>query len=486
MGNAKSTGQTRADVLARNDALLDSGPNHRAFTAGTRPVMRWIKGDGLDDAVTRAAIGAATRLFGESVDYCLCTNGIHPERAREILSWAAQPVEWWPLAPADNPPLRDRLSAAGCPPEHFGYWWKWFPERVRPHGPEWILDGDMVVTGKPTWFDAWASGKDICRISQDDAMAHAGMYGRYEHLAHSESRMYSGLVSLPPDVNYLDAMTQILDHYPLQAGHDGRSDMCEQGVVAATFQRLRANPFPLCEFPFARAFEEHLDFGLQGNLGIAWGYHFGNSFRMVNPHFTRLVAEGTIYSRDEPTLIERFAWLGNSGQWGLPGWSLNDAATAFILKTVASYRGARALEIGTSRGRLSAMLASLGLHVTTIDHTDRGAKQNLEGMTIDVVLADARDYLLGSLTSFDVIVVDLHGNSVQTWADTAPLLFAALSNGGRLVINNARLSEMEEWREESGVPWLLAHLPANFIIESSFEGLPGVAVLRQVQNASLK
>ncbi len=171
MGNAKSTGQTRADVLARNDALLDSGPNHRAFTAGTRPVMRWIKGDGLDDAVTRAAIGAATRLFGESVDYCLCTNGIHPERAREILSWAAQPVEWWPLAPADNPPLRDRLSAAGCPPEHFGYWWKWFPERVRPHGPEWILDGDMVVTGKPTWFGTLGDGRLVLGLPGNPASA---------------------------------------------------------------------------------------------------------------------------------------------------------------------------------------------------------------------------------------------------------------------------------------------------------------------------
>ena len=69
--------------------------------------------------------------------------------ARAVLAWAEQPVEWWPLTPEDNPVLTAALMAAGCYSDRFGYWWKWFPERVRIGAPEWILDGDMVITGTP-------------------------------------------------------------------------------------------------------------------------------------------------------------------------------------------------------------------------------------------------------------------------------------------------------------------------------------------------
>ena len=87
----------------------------RPFSRGTRPVIRWIKGDGKDDAVTRSALAGATRLFGDSVDYCLCTVGISAARAREILAWAVQPVEWWPLNPEDNLQFAP-LEAAGVAP----------------------------------------------------------------------------------------------------------------------------------------------------------------------------------------------------------------------------------------------------------------------------------------------------------------------------------------------------------------------------------
>ena len=60
----------------------------RPFELGSRPVIRWIKGDGLDDSVTRTAIAQATRLFGDSVDYCLCTAGLTASRVRRILAWA--------------------------------------------------------------------------------------------------------------------------------------------------------------------------------------------------------------------------------------------------------------------------------------------------------------------------------------------------------------------------------------------------------------
>jgi hypothetical protein len=135
--------KSHAAILADEDLkFAEFHPGHR-FSSGTRPVIRWIKGDGLDDMVTRAAIGQATKLFGPEVDYCLCTQGIDAERARNILEWATQPVEWWPVSEEDNTQLAMLLDQAGCEPENFGYWWKWFPERVRPEAPEWILDGDM-------------------------------------------------------------------------------------------------------------------------------------------------------------------------------------------------------------------------------------------------------------------------------------------------------------------------------------------------------
>lgn len=62
------------------------------FTKGSKPVIRWIKGDGLDDEVTSVALAQATRIYGQQVDYCLLTQGISPDRARQILSHADRTV----------------------------------------------------------------------------------------------------------------------------------------------------------------------------------------------------------------------------------------------------------------------------------------------------------------------------------------------------------------------------------------------------------
>ena len=111
---------TRAAVVARDDAALRTP---RPFALGSRPVIRWIKGPGKDDNVTRAAIGQATRLFGGRADYALLTPPGYPAaRAREVLSWAVQPVEWRRLQPSDNPALARWLWAANCSTKNFGYW----------------------------------------------------------------------------------------------------------------------------------------------------------------------------------------------------------------------------------------------------------------------------------------------------------------------------------------------------------------------------
>src|SRR5690349_7006007 len=74
-----------AGELTREDDLIAARSEKRRFTYGHRPVIRWMKRDGLDDQISRAAIGQATRLFGNRVDYCLCTNQIGVERVRSIL-----------------------------------------------------------------------------------------------------------------------------------------------------------------------------------------------------------------------------------------------------------------------------------------------------------------------------------------------------------------------------------------------------------------
>ncbi|MCE9630404.1 MAG: class I SAM-dependent methyltransferase [Planctomycetia bacterium] len=468
--------ETRAARVAAEDRRAAAVCTGRRFETGTRPVIRWIKGDGLDDQVTRAAIAQATRLFGSAVDYCLCTQGIAAPRAREILSWSAQPVEWWPVTEHDNPVLARLLQQAGCPPEHFGYWWKWFPERVRPAGPEWILDGDMVVTGKPAWFDQWLGGKDRVRVSQDDRATPA-IYGRYSASVDPALQLYSGLVSLPSDLRFMRHFQKVLAAQRLAAPHDGRSDMCEQGVVAAAFQRLDAVPIPLHEFPFARAFEDFIDYGVEGDRGRAWGYHFGHAFRRDNPHFHRLVAEGVVFSQPEPDLHDRFEWLGGVGQWGIPGWAMPPDNTRNLVTRATIFRGRDVLEIGTSRGRVTAQLATLGCNVTSVDHQDRGASGNLAGLGVDVIVDDAVHWLTTSGRSFDLVVCDVHGNSPAEWRRFAEPLQRAVRPGGTMIISNAALARIPEWHEETGVPWFLDSLPAGWTFEVDTSTVPGLAVV---------
>ncbi len=467
---------TRAQQVAAEDQV-ESSIGVRRFSLGTRPVIRWIKGDGLDDGVTRAAIGQATRLFGSSVDYCLCTQGITAERAREVLSWAAQPVEWWPISGSDNPELERLLLAAGCPPERFGYWWKWFPERVRADAPEWILDGDMVIVGKPSWFDDWASGSDRVRVSQDDRPAER--HGRYSSFVDKKLMLYSGLISLPPGVRYMKNIADVLQKQSLEVPHDGCVDMCEQGVIAAAFQHHCPAPIPLHEFPFGRAFEAELDFGLSGDQGRAWGYHFGNAFRMPNPHFESLSSSHVVFKADEVTIEQRFTWLGGQGPWGIPGWTMPPWSSEILAEKAREFAGKDVLELGTSRGRATAIVSSLGCRVTTVDHQDRGARFNLQGLGVEVVVSDAVDYLKREPRKFDLIIVDLHGNSPEEWKLRARPLLSRLRSGGTFLIHNVHLHQVPSWEAESGVEWFLSRLPKGWSVELLTETLPGWAVVKK-------
>jgi hypothetical protein len=477
---------THASKVANEDLIFTQLHTGRRFSYGTRPVIRWIKGNGLDDEITRAAIGQATRLFGNEVDYCLCTQGIDAARVRTILEWACQPVEWWPVSENDNPELAGFLLDSGCSPENFGYWWKWFPERVRLEAPEWILDGDMVITEKPDWYYQWLEGKDHVRLSQVDNES-SEIYGRYASNIDPDLMLYSGLASLPPGCRYMPLISHVLTKYTLVKGHHGIKDMDEQGVIVAAFEKLRPLPIPLFEFPFCRAFQDFIDYGQSGNIGRVWGYHFGWSFRMKNKHFEQLTLDGTIFSLPQSALVDRFKWLGNYGQWGIPGWSMIDKTTETILKHAAPFAGKNVLELGTSRGRLTAMLATIGCNVTTLDYQDRGANENLKGMTVSVVMEDGIQFMNRSKLFYDLIICDMHGNSPMDWKRNSKPVMKYLKKGSTLIINNYLLNRIPEWHEESGVEWFIKQLPRSYRVVLYDDTIPGVAIIaKELRNTYFK
>lgn len=253
----------------------------------------------MDDRIARSAIAQATRLFGKSVDYCLCTVDHDETRVRRLLEYSARPVEWWTVTSADHPQLAEALQAAGCPPEKFGRWWKWFPERARLRAPEWILDADLVITQVPPWFAAWRRGENVVRATEDDVWNVHEMYGDYADAGEKGARFCPGLVVVPPHFQYGKLMLDVLRCRPLKPGHDGRYSLAEQGVMAAALNSIHAAPIPLCEIPYARAFEAEMSSGSKSGPGEPWGYHFDRTMRGENRHFERLVKDEKIFAPDD-------------------------------------------------------------------------------------------------------------------------------------------------------------------------------------------
>lgn len=492
----------------QQDAILRAN-GRRPFSLGTKPVIRWIKGAGKDDAVIRAALGQATRLFGPAVDYCVVVaEGLSTARVRTIMEWAVQPVEYWRMDPEiDNPRLARALTLAKTQLQNYGYWNKWFPERVRPNAPEWILDADMLITKKPSWFDSWVSGNDTkVRITQEDHSPGLHMYTEhYVDLVDMDLRLYSGLISLPANFTYMHEFLKVMEKRPLKIPHNGKWDMGEQGVMAIAFQTFKPQIeiIPLNEFPFCRAFQNFTDFGNRTDKGVAWGYHFGRASTMVNTHFTNLTKQGVVFSLPNGTVldvVQKTAWLGATTQWGTPGWSLGDELTSHMTKRVyeaiARTRAAvppakrgknpiRVLELGTSRGRMALILHSIlntDLDLITVDLRDRGAAANLAGLPgIRVVRFEASAFLkaLDNYRTFDLVIVDMHGNGPAEWARLGPLLLPRVAGGGTLLVNNARLFKVKGWGAETGVKEFLENLQgqAGWQAQVDKMPLPGLGIV---------
>jgi len=125
---------------------------------------------------------------------------------------------------------------------------------------------------------------------------------------------------------------------------------------------------------------------------------------------------------------------------------------------------------------MTAMLATLGCQVTTVDYQNRGATENLKGLPVQVVQDDVVKFLSRTTETFDLIVVDLHGNSEADWQRYAKPLLSRLNRSGTLLLDNATLYEIPEWRDETGVRWFLNQLTPDWTVELRTETLPGVAI----------
>jgi tetratricopeptide (TPR) repeat protein len=447
------------------------------FRKSIRPLIRWVKGEGLDDKITKASIAIATKLFGDEVDYCLCTNNLNSRRVREILSLSSQPVCWIPLGSRENIELSSILTKAGCSENNFGYWWKWFPERVRPYAPEWIVEGDMLITKKPKWFNKWKSGSDVVRISASDESAWPKeYYGEYANLLDDKIKLYSGFVSLPPNFYYLKDMIKIMNKQPLKNNHNGVYNFSEQGLISAVFSKYSIKKIPIEEFPIANAlFENNLKNKNSSNK--IWGYHFARSFIKENIFFTKYInLKKNNWIKKNQSLKKQFEWLRNNGQFGNEGYSMNPLCVNRILSVIKNYKDIQVLEIGTSRGYLTALLSRFN-KVTTIDHKDRGAFINLSGLNIKIVKEDMLSFLKKDHNKYKVILIDLHGNSKKVWSKLWSLIPARLEFKSKVILYNSHLYKIDRFKEDNGIKFLLdSNLLKNFNLKIYDKPLPGMII----------
>jgi SAM-dependent methyltransferase len=189
---------------------------------------------------------------------------------------------------------------------------------------------------------------------------------------------------------------------------------------------------------------------------------------------------GAVYWRNEPPPpIERFNWLKNFGQWGVPGWAMPPACTERVSALGQQYAGRRVLDLGTSRGRLAAILATHGCLVTTVDKTDRSASINLMQMGVQIVISGAAEYLRRVDDQFAMIVADIHDNSPAVWTELWPLLGQHLEPDGAILLSNSHLWRMPEWTEETGLRRITEAAPAGWVTEVFAEPEPGMVICRR-------
>jgi hypothetical protein len=437
-------------ALAQVDARisLETRGQHR-FSLNQRPVLRWYKNEQSPDELTSLSISLATRLFGSSLDYCLCTtHQIDAARTRKILAQATQAVEWRQIDEKDNPALAAALHQHGLTGKDFGPWWRWFPERLRRDTPEIVISDDLLIWKMPLWLPQWRKGLAQILATRGESPV-PGISGNTVTDFLEITRSFEGAIALPlqSDISaqLIGTLSALKNPSQVQAHCYSPSKIFGRALDQLAAGTISASDISACA---------------PGNDGQKIG--FG--------------PEETPGSVHEVETTECFRWLGGSVQWGIPGWTSNDYFMKSLAVFARDFAGQSVLELGTSRGKLAAVMATLGCSVTTVDHQDRGASKNLGGLAVKVILKEAYDFLVDSSEQYRLIVVDLHGNTQSDWERLAPVLIKNLQAGGALFLGNLNLSEVADWKLETGVRWFLDQLPKNWKCEYFTASLPGFAI----------
>jgi protein-L-isoaspartate O-methyltransferase len=146
-----------------------------------------------------------------------------------------------------------------------------------------------------------------------------------------------------------------------------------------------------------------------------------------------------------------------------------------IQNVAKKYRNQSFLEIGTSRGFVSAILSEYSNKITTIDHKDRGASNNLKKISIEFIKSDANKFLKKNKRIFNFIFIDLHGNDKKAWQTIHLNLIKSLAYQGTILFYNSHIFTNRIYKKENGIQWLIeSNKLSTFKLKIYKEPYPGL------------
>ena len=198
-----------------------------------KPLFRWTVGpcikQGFD--ILRESVFQALKIYGNRFKFIICHNNLS-ENQKSILKSIAignvglyeQDWEDCPL-PIDYQCLRQVDGEFPIGTLHCnGSIWKYCPDRMRPHGHEFICDNDLIITSPLDEIENFLSSTKKALLLQD----RFSYYGRYT-VSHAKL-LNTGLIGLPPSYDLKHSMLNIWSQHK----YPDITQADEQGLAAAT------------------------------------------------------------------------------------------------------------------------------------------------------------------------------------------------------------------------------------------------------------
>lgn len=192
------------------------------------------------------------RIYGDSVDYIICYNGL-TEKQKSIISELN--VEM--LEQREEPFM----------PQPCGEAWKLYPPRLRLNSYELFIDNDLIILDRVPQIEQF-----FCSIRLLYTESFNQNYGRYKHYVTKDFRMNSGMIGFPPG---FDLKSKIIQNSKFEEW--GKYD--EQGLLASIFCRENIIKVPITSIPVCGPAYPKFESG-------KIGYHFVGVNRGYNIHWT--------------------------------------------------------------------------------------------------------------------------------------------------------------------------------------------------------